>query len=90
MINSGFLDGLDGTAAKRAAIAALEAAGAGVVFEPERPEALAEAAIHLATMDGERRSAMGEAGRRFYAERLAFDIGVAAIERELRIAAGRA
>ena len=29
MINSGFLDGLDGTAAKRAAIAALEAAGAG-------------------------------------------------------------
>jgi glycosyltransferase involved in cell wall biosynthesis len=72
------------------AAAMVEAAGAGIVFEPERPEALAEAAIHLATMDGERRSAMGEAGRRFYAERLAFNIGVAAIERELRIAAGRA
>lgn len=70
------------------AAAMLTQAGAGVAFEPERPEALAAAVRAMAAMPPAERAEMGAAGARYYREALAFDIGVAAIERELRAAAG--
>lgn len=70
------------------AAAMLTEAAAGLAFQPERPDALADAVRAMMHLSPAERSRLGEAGRRFYRKRLAFDIGVAAIERELRAAAG--
>jgi glycosyltransferase involved in cell wall biosynthesis len=66
----------------------LAEAGAGLAFTPGNPAALADAVVALMTISAENRHRMGEAGAYFYRQRLAFDIGVAAIEEQLRLAAG--
>lgn len=66
----------------------LEEAGAGVTFEPDDPAAMADAILSLMAMPAATRAAIGEAGARYYRERLAFDIGVRAVERALVAAAG--
>lgn len=66
----------------------LETAGAGFVFEPEDAIALAGAITKMRSVSAADRLRMGEAGVSFYRERLAFEIGVAAIARELTLAAG--
>lgn len=58
-------------------------AKAGVVCEPENPEDIARAVLHLREMTPELRAAMGEAGRRYYWRHLSFDRGVRAIARTL-------
>lgn len=67
----------------------VEEAGAGLVFPPQDASALANVAQRLAAMPDAERAAMGAAGRHFYDERLAFEIGVAAIAEELAAAAGQ-
>lgn len=74
--------GVEGDAA-----AMVAKAEAGLAFEPENAAALADAVVQMMTMPAERRQRMGEAGERFYREHLRFERGVAAIERELRLAA---
>lgn len=69
------------------AAAMLKQAAAGVVFDPEDPMALAEAIRAMKQATAAERRRMGEAGARFYRERLASDIGVASIARELELAA---
>ncbi|RYF11430.1 MAG: glycosyltransferase WbuB [Oxalobacteraceae bacterium] len=66
----------------------VEQAGAGVSFAPEDALALADAAMRLAALPADTLAQMGEAGRRFYHERLSFEAGVTAIETQLRAAAG--
>jgi glycosyltransferase involved in cell wall biosynthesis len=66
----------------------LEEAGAGIVFEPERVAALVDAIRTMKEVSAADRRRMGEAGAHFYRKRLAFDIGVASIARELEAAAG--
>ena len=51
------------------------AAGAGIAFQPGNPEALATAAVELADMPLEQRTAMGLSGRRYYAENLSCAVG---------------
>jgi glycosyltransferase involved in cell wall biosynthesis len=58
-------------------------AGAGLAFEPENPEALAAAVLDLKSRPQAERDAMGASGARYYAERLAMRVGVAAIEQVL-------
>lgn len=65
----------------------VEAAGAGVPFAPEDPDALADAAIALARLTPDERAAMGLAGRRYYESHLAVEHGVAAFDQVLREAA---
>ena len=62
-------------------------AGAGIAFTPDDPDALVIAAEQIAALSPPDRHAMGEAGHHFYRNHLAFDIGVAAIEKELHAAA---
>lgn len=66
----------------------LEEAGAGAAFDPENPPALASAIRSMKSASVAERRQMGEAGNRFYQDRLSFEIGVAAIARELESAAG--
>ncbi|MGR6331147.1 glycosyltransferase family 4 protein [Sphingomonas sp. XXL09] len=68
------------------AAAMLARAGAGLSFTPQDPEALSNTIMSLMAMSPEDRARMGEAGSLFYREQLAFDIGVAAIEDQLRLA----
>lgn len=63
-------------------------ARAGVTFEPEQPRALADAVLAMKAMPASDREQLGTAGALFYRQRLAFDIGVAAIVNELTAAAG--
>lgn len=65
----------------------LTAAQAGIAFNPEDADSLADAAITLSAMSPEARTAMGQSGKAFYTEHLAFDKGVRAIERVLSAAA---
>lgn len=69
------------------AAAMVEEAGAGLAFQPDDPEALVAAARRLRAMPAATRAAMGTAGRAYYADRLAFDRGVGAIEAVLQKAA---
>lgn len=84
-IGKPILIGVRGDAARMVA-----EAGAGIAFEPERADSLAAAADRLMKMSPEQRAQMGEAGRTYYRDRLSFEIGVAAIEKQLRAAARRA
>lgn len=61
-------------------------AQAGITFEPESAEGLADAICTMIGMSGEARAAMGRAGQEYYRDKLSFDIGVAAIARELELA----
>lgn len=61
------------------AAAMVAAAGAGIAFEPESPDALVAAVRSLMAMPPAARAAMGEAGRRYYGEHLSFDHGVNAL-----------
>lgn len=65
----------------------LEEAGAGTIFEPENAAALASAIRTMTSMPPAERQRMGDAGLRFYRERLSFETGAAAIARELEVAA---
>lgn len=67
----------------------VEAARAGIVFEPENPRALADAAKSLAESSVAVREEMGRAGADYYRAHLTFDCGVESLERLLRDAAGR-
>lgn len=67
----------------------VEAARAGIVFEPENPRALADAAKSLAGSTVAVREGMGRAGADYYRAHLTFDCGVESLERLLRDAAGR-
>jgi colanic acid biosynthesis glycosyl transferase WcaI len=69
------------------ATAMVESAGAGLAFAPEDARALADAAKALANMSPDARAAMGRAGANYYRSHLAFDLGVAALERALSQAA---
>lgn len=59
--------------------------GAALVVPPGDAPALARAFVELAAMSQEKREAMGAAGRRFYADNLSFERGMA---RTLEIIAG--
>ncbi|MGN6819332.1 MAG: glycosyltransferase family 4 protein [Sphingomonas sp.] len=63
----------------------LRRSGAALVAPPGDAGALAHAFVEMATMAADRRAAMGVAGRRFYAEHLAFDRAMA---RTLPVIAG--
>lgn len=56
----------------------VEEAAAGVAFEPEKPDSLADAVARLVSMGGPSRRELGERGRQFYMERLSFRRGVEA------------
>ena len=66
------LMGVEGDAARM-----VENAGAGIAFEPENPEALADAIRRLHTLSPEERRGMGESGSRYYREGLALKVGAA-------------
>ncbi len=55
-------------------------AGAGLVFDPESPDALTEAVAALAALSPEAREAMGAAGRDYYRRKLSLSAGVDAFE----------
>jgi len=69
------------------AAAVVEEAGAGFAFQPEDADALADAVLRLRALPAEARAAMGRAGAAYYAERMSFDAGVAAMDQVLREAA---
>jgi glycosyltransferase involved in cell wall biosynthesis len=71
------------------AAAMLREAGAGIAFDPDDPVALVDAIERIVSLAPAERDVLGRAGRHYYDERLAFEIGVAAIERELAFAAAR-
>jgi lipopolysaccharide/colanic/teichoic acid biosynthesis glycosyltransferase/glycosyltransferase involved in cell wall biosynthesis len=54
--------------------------GGGVVCEPEDPVSIAAAVTRLASMSTEQRAAMGQAGKRFYDEKLSLNVGVERFE----------
>lgn len=58
----------------------VQEAGAGIAFEPENPDALAQAVRALAGLDASSREAMGYRGVQFYRQRLSLAVGTAAIE----------
>lgn len=68
----------------------VEDARAGLSFEPDSPEALADAICGMLTMSVDERLQLGRAGRSYYLRTLDFDIGVAAIAKELELAAAAA
>ena len=71
------------------AAAMVEAAGAGLAFEPEDAGALVDAVLRLRAMSAGEREAMSHAGRAYYRDHLSFEAGVAAFEAVLRDAARR-
>jgi glycosyltransferase involved in cell wall biosynthesis len=81
-IGKPILMGVRGDAARM-----LEDAEAGIAFEPGSPEALADAVCAMLSMSVEQRIEMGRAGRSYYQAKLAFEIGVEAIAKELELAA---
>lgn len=70
MTGKPILMGVRGDAARM-----VEAAGAGVAFEPQQPQALAQAVQQLMALTPAQRQAMGEAGQRYYQEHLSLRIG---------------
>ena len=50
-------------------------AGAGYAFEPENADSLADAIRRIASLDPSEREAMGQAGRRYYLQRLSTECG---------------
>ncbi|WP_158862985.1 sugar transferase [Leifsonia sp. AG29] len=55
----------------------VEEAGAGKTFEPGNARQLADAVVAMAALEPEARSAMGDAGRRYYHEALSLRVGSA-------------
>lgn len=70
MTGKPILMGVRGDAARM-----VEAAGAGVAFEPQHPQALADAVRELMALTPAQRQAMGEAGQRYYAAELSLAAG---------------
>lgn len=70
------------------AAAMVDAAGAGIAFEPEDADALIGAIRTLIAMPPEARNEMGRAGAAYYRDHLDFDRGVARLEAVLSRAAG--
>ena len=66
----------------------VHAAGAGIVFAPEQPAALAQAVDNILAMPESARESMGVAGRAYYEAHLSMEAGVQAFEEELRRAVG--
>lgn len=60
---------------------------AGLLFLPECPKSLADAVVRMMTLSPTERKRMGDSGAQYYTANLAFDVGVASIEEELRQAA---
>lgn len=58
------------------AAALVQAADAGLVFEPECPDQLAAAVLRLKEMTAQERMRLGTNGSRFYREHLSLDVGV--------------
>lgn len=63
--------------ARGSAAELVDAAGAGIAFEPENAEALAAAVQALYNMPPAARLAMGQRGRTYYLRNMAFDVGMA-------------
>lgn len=59
-------------------------AGAGVVCEPDKPQDMMDAIKKLRYIPAAERQKMGEAGRRFYMDRLSFHQGVNQFERLMK------
>ncbi|CAM4152412.1 glycosyltransferase family 4 protein [Deinococcus marmoris] len=70
MVGRPILMGVRGNAADM-----VEKAGAGFVFEPEKPQALADAVVRLMQIPKTKRSEMGEAGQDFYWKHLSLTTG---------------
>lgn len=70
------------------AAAVVEEAAAGLVFEPEKADALVDAILRLRAMPIEARDAMGRAGAAYYHDRMSFEAGVTAMDDVLRKASG--
>lgn len=66
----------------------IERSGAGINFPPENPEALAEAALKLASLPRRALAEMGARGRDFYQTRLSLSAGASRFEEVFRAAAG--
>lgn len=66
----------------------VQAAGAGITFEPGNEESLLSALQHLICLSPRDRADMGKAGATFYERRLSLPIGVAAFEEAFASAAG--
>ena len=67
----------------------VDSAGAGIRCEPGSPSSIAQGVQHLRQMEPDERDAMGERGQRFYAEHLAFQVGVDQFERLMHQACRR-
>lgn len=59
-------------------------AGAGIVVEPCKPDALAQAAITMANLPKHDLDLMGECGRRYYQEKMSMENGVASVDAMLK------
>lgn len=65
-------------------------AGAGIVVEPCKPDALAQAAMAMATLPKDDLEAMGERGSLYYREKMSMENGVTSVDAMLRqIVSGR-
>ena len=58
----------------------VQRSGCGLACEPENPESIAAVISQLAALDPKQRSEMGRNGARYYAEHMAFDLGVGRFE----------
>lgn len=67
----------------------VEQAGAGLCFQPENAEQLAEAALRMSEMPREELERMGRSGQEFYREHLCFDKAVDKIDAFLRKVANK-
>ncbi len=68
----------------------VKAAAAGITFEPENADSLAEAAIALSRMSSGARAEMGRAGAAYYQQHLSFERGTASLEKVLAVTAATA
>jgi colanic acid biosynthesis glycosyl transferase WcaI len=59
----------------------VQKAGAGLFCEPENPDSIAEVVLKLASTPKSQLNAMGESGRHFYEQELAFPIGAGKFEK---------
>ena len=59
-------------------------AGAGMVVEPCKPDALAQAALTMATLPQSDLDVIGERGRLYYQEKMSMENGVASVDAMLR------
>lgn len=64
----------------------IRAAKAGICFEPENPNQLADAVLEMMRLSEDERQQMGAAGKRYYHEQLSLSVGTRAFARILRAA----